>query len=77
MNHANGIDRISKNTFCRYDIEKEMTEVGIAFKVLEYGKVDLIGWKKFTSNPVWDVKMDFTRKSLWVLDGHKTPDAIG
>jgi len=24
---------------------------------------------------VWDIKMDFTRKARWVLDGHKTPDA--
>ena len=24
-----------------------------------------------------DVKMDFTRKASWVLDGHKTPDPVG
>ena len=26
---------------------------------------------------VFDVKMDFTRKFRWVLDGHKTPYPIG
>ena len=26
---------------------------------------------------VFDVKMDFTRKARWVLDGHKTPDPEG
>jgi hypothetical protein len=26
---------------------------------------------------VWDLKMDFTRKARWVLDGHKTPDPEG
>ena len=26
---------------------------------------------------IWDVKMDVTRKARWVLDRHKTPDAIG
>ena len=24
-----------------------------------------------------DVKIDFTRKAMWVLDGHKTSDPIG
>ena len=26
---------------------------------------------------MFDVNMDFTRKAIWVLDGHKTPDPIG
>jgi hypothetical protein len=26
---------------------------------------------------VWDLKMDFTRKARWVLDGHKTANPIG
>jgi hypothetical protein len=26
---------------------------------------------------VFDVKMDFTRKARWVLDGHRTPDVTG
>jgi len=34
------------------------------------------GWSKVTGHIVWDVKMDFTRKARWVLDGHKTPDPI-
>ena len=29
-----------------------------------------------TGHLIWDVKMDFTRKSRWVLDGHKTPTPI-
>ena len=24
---------------------------------------------------VWDIKMDFTRKARWVLDGHEIADA--
>ncbi len=35
------------------------------------------GWKKVTGHLVWDLKMDFTRKARWVLDGHKTPNPIG
>ena len=34
MKHANDIDRINNNTFWRYAISKDMTEVGLSFKVL-------------------------------------------
>ena len=30
-----------------------------------------------TGHLVWDVKMEFTSKSRWVLDVHKTPSPIG
>jgi hypothetical protein len=30
-----------------------------------------------TGHLIWDVKMDFTRKARWVLDGNKTPNPIG
>ena len=29
-----------------------------------------------TGHIIFDVKMDFTRKARWVLDGHKTPEPI-
>ena len=54
-----------------------MTEVGVAFEVLEEEMKAPIGWSKVTGHLVWDVKMDFTRKARWVLDGHKTPNLIG
>ena len=54
-----------------------MTNVGVAFEVLEAGEKAPVGWKKATGHLVWDVKMDFTRKARWVLDGHKTTDPIG
>ena len=56
---------------------KEMFNVGIAFEVLEEKQSAPLGWSKVTGHLVWDVKMDFTRKDWWVLDGHKTPDPIG
>ena len=54
-----------------------MYEVGIAFEVLEENAKALAGWSKVTGHLVFDVKMDFTRKARWVLDGHKTPDIVG
>jgi hypothetical protein len=54
-----------------------MTDAGVAFEVLEEEMKAPIGWSKVTGHLVWDVKMDFTRKARWVLDGHKTPNPIG
>ena len=34
-------------------------------------------WNKVTGNIVFDVKMDFTVKPFWALDGHREPDTIG
>ena len=50
-----------------------MYNVGIAFEVLREGEKAPPGWSKVTGHLVFDVKMDFTRKARWVLDGHKTP----
>eukprot|EP00957_Ditylum_brightwellii_P131219 10008170-Ditylum_brightwellii.AAC.1 len=52
-----------------------MTNIGIAFEILPDGQSAPVGWSKVTGHLVWDVKMDFTCKARWVLDGHKTPNA--
>jgi hypothetical protein len=77
ITHAHKIDEKSGNSFWRDAIAKEMLNVGIAFEVLPTEKRAPVGWKKVTGHLVWDVKMDFTRKARWVLDGHLTPDIIG
>jgi hypothetical protein len=48
-----------------------------AFEILPEGKTAPPAWKKVTSHLVWDIKMDFSRKARWVLDGHKTVSPIG
>ena len=48
-----------------------MTNTGIAFKILDKDTPVSVGWKKATGHLIWYVKMDFTRKSRWVLDGHR------
>ena len=55
----------------------EMYNVGVAFEILEEGQNEPPGWSKASGHLIWDVKMDFTRKARWVLDGHKTPDPNG
>jgi hypothetical protein len=68
--HASATDESNGNTLWKDALAKEMTEVGVAFKVLEEGIKVSVGWKNVTGHLIWDVKMD-------LLDGHKTPDPIG
>ena len=77
VEHAHEIDSRNGNTMWRDTLKKEMYNVGVAFEILDEGARVPHGWKRVTRHLVWDVKMDFTRKARWVLDGHKTPDPIG
>ena len=75
--HAKELDHINGNTFWMDALKKEMYNVGVAFGILEDGSKAPSGWTKVTGHIFWDMKMDFTRKARWVLDGHKTPDPEG
>lgn len=77
VEHAYELDAKNGNTLWRDALKKEMFNVGIAFEVLEQGQTAPKGWNKVTGHLVWDVKMDFTRKARWVLDGHKTGNPEG
>jgi hypothetical protein len=57
-------------------LSKEMHNIGIAFQVLPDGKDEPFRWSRVTGHIIFDVKMDFTRKAHWVLDGHKTPTRL-
>jgi hypothetical protein len=75
--HASRVDAKNGNTFWRDAIALEMRNNGVAVDILDSGERAPIGWSKVTGHLVFDVKMDFTRKARWVLDGHKTPNPIG
>ena len=80
MTHKYGIEiprARNGNTMWRDTLKKEMYNIRVAFEILDEGAHAPHGWKQVTGHLVWDVKMDFTRKARWVLDGHKTPDPIG
>ena len=77
MEHAHEIDSRNGNTMWRDALRKEMYNVGVAFEILDEGTHVPHGWKRVTGHLIWEVKMDFTRKARWVLDGHKTLDPIG
>ena len=46
-------------------------------QILEDEKTAPAGCTKVSGHLIWSVKMDFTRKARWVLDGPKTPDPVG
>ena len=54
-----------------------MYNIGVAFETLEDGKSAPVGYTKVSGHLIWSVKMDFTRKARWVLDGHKPADPVG
>ena len=56
---------------------KEMQNVAIAFEVMEEDEPLPIGYEPASCHIIFDVKMDFTRKARYVLDGHRTPDPDG
>ena len=70
------IDQRNGNTMWIDALALKMFIVGVAFEILEEDQPARAGWKKASRHLVWDVKMNFTRKARWVLDGHKTPDPI-
>ena len=77
VKHVHEIDVRNGNTLWRNALKKEMYNVRVAFEILDEGVHAPHGWKQVTGHLVWDVKMDFTRKARWVLDGQKTLDPIG
>lgn len=74
LKEARQLDRINGNNCWEAAYEKEMKNVGIAFRILEEGQPPPPGYTKSSGHLVFDVKMDFTRKARWVKDGHKTAD---
>jgi Reverse transcriptase (RNA-dependent DNA polymerase) len=75
--HAYDLDARNGNDCWKKALQKEMLNVGIAFEILDDGKSPPIGWSKQSGHIIFDVKMDFTRKARWVLDGHKTSTPEG
>ena len=53
-----------------------MTNVSVAFKVLDSMENLPVGYSKLSVHMVFDIKLDLTRKARLVADGHLTPDPI-
>ena len=66
------LGRRNGNNLWRNAIKKEMENVSIAFEILEDDETLPNGFKPASCHLIFDVKMDFTRKARYVLDGHRT-----
>ena len=77
INEAYELDRMNGNTLWRNAIAKEMKNVSIAFEVIDDDEQLPTGYKPASCHIIFDVKMDFTRKARYVLDGHRTADPDG
>ena len=77
VKEAIALDRLNQNTLWQDAIKKEMSNVMVAFEILEDDKELPPGYTKASGHIIFDVKMDFTRKARYVKDGHKTPDPEG
>ena len=75
IEHAKELNQKDGSDFWMKVLAQEMYNIGVEIEILAKGQPAPIGWHKVMGHFVWDVKMDFTHKAQWVLDGHKTLDA--
>ena len=76
VKHASEMNQKNGNNFWVKSIKKEMTNVGIAFEILDEDKSAPVRLSKESGHLIFDVKMDFTRKSRWILDGYQSADPV-
>jgi len=53
----------NRNHLWQDALAKEMKNMGVAFNILEDFEIVFVGWMKASVHLIWDVKMNFTRKS--------------
>ena len=65
------LDKENNNTFWSDAINKELSNVIIAFKLLNEGECPPVGSKRIPYHIIFDVKFDLTRKARLVAGGHR------
>ena len=68
------IDKEAGNTLWRDSISKKMKNILVDFQVLNNDQDILLGNIFPECHMIFDVKMDFNRKALFVDNREKTPD---
>jgi Reverse transcriptase (RNA-dependent DNA polymerase) len=66
------LDAANNDTLWFDAIQKEMSNVRVAFNVLEPDAKPPVGHRKITCHMIFDIKMDFSRKARLVAGGHLT-----
>jgi len=68
------LDTRNGNTLWRDAINKEMSNLKVAFDILGDEQITPPGYSKTSGHIIFDVRMTLERKARWVKDGHKTPE---
>ena len=70
------LDNQNNNALWRDAVKKEMTNVMIAFKILDIVENLPVGFSKVGVHMVFDITLSLTRKARLVADGHLTSDPV-
>lgn len=74
VQEAYALDKKNGNTLWRDALTKEMSNLRVAFDILDRGVNPPPGYTKASGHIIFDVRMTLERKARWVKDGHRTPD---
>ena len=74
LTEAYRLDDKNGNTMWRDAINREMTNLGVAFDILDDSEHLPPGYTLASGHIIFDVRMTLERKARWVKDGHKTPE---
>jgi hypothetical protein len=73
VEEAYKLDKENGNDYWQRAIDKEMTNVRVAFQILDEGKSVPVGYQFIRCHAIFDIKMDsFQRKYRMVAGGHMT-----
>jgi hypothetical protein len=73
VKEAHALDRENGNDHWKKAIQKEMTDVMIAFQLLEETEKTPVGYQYVQCHMIFDVKMEnFRQKARFVAGGHMT-----
>ena len=69
------LDTKNGNTLWRDALEKEISNLQVAFDILDTECNTPPGWSKASSHIIFDVRMILEQKDQWLKDGHRTPES--
>ena len=72
ITHARRMNKDDRNDLWEQSIRKEISNVIVAFELLEHDEPTPVGSKHITYHFIFDIKFDLTRKSRCVVEGQLT-----
>ena len=70
VKEAYKLNQKNSNTLLREAIKIEMTNISVAFHILDHGEEDPVVYGHINYHLIFDVKMEFRHKALFVAGGH-------